>query len=189
MRLFFTSIFIFLSFLIFGQNNSVSSSDSISLSKEQLSQTLDMLRNLNTKGIDMLKDSIVVSEEFNKLLNDEVYRTSIYPKTYSWEQTIHYIETKELKKAFWYLINLYPISTKNKELVIKSIITYDAIFQMDKVLINTFYTYAFTDPESSIIIENKPEITRPDILESKLRTVNELVQYIHKYRKQKDNTQ
>jgi len=141
-----------------------------------------MLKDLSTKGLDMPEDSLIVSEEFNKLIQDENYRKTVYPKVYTWEETINYINSKDLKKAFWFLINLYLTSDKNKVLVLKSVITYDALFNMDKVLINTFYTYAFTDPEVSIIVENSPEITRPDILESKLRTVNELIHYINKYR-------
>ena len=182
MRILIVFLLLVYSLNICGQSNPMRSSDSISISKEQLSQTIDMLKSLNTKGIDMSEDSVIVSDEFNKLLNDETYRRTIYPDVYSWEQTLNYIQTKDLKKAFWFLINLYPTSDKNKVLVLKSVITYDALFNMDKVLINTFYTYAFTDPEVSIIVENSPEITRPDILESKLRTVNELIQYINKYR-------
>ena len=188
MRLFITLILLICSICIYGQNKHVISTDSITISKEQLSQTMDMLKDLSTKGVGISKDSLIVSEEFTGLLKNEVYNKTIYPDIYTWEQTIKYIKAKELKKVFWYLINLYPTSDKNKELVVKSVITYDNLFQMDKVLINTFYTYAFTDPESSIIVDNKPEITRPDILESKLRTVKELVLYIYKYRKQRDNS-
>lgn len=184
MKLFITLILFSLYSHVFGQNNHVGSIDSITISKEQLSQTLDMLKDLNIKGIDVSKDSLIVSEEFIRLLNDTVFRKSIYPTNYTWEQTIEYIKTKELKEAFWYLINLYPTSDKNKELVIKSVIAYDGLLKMDKVLINTFYTYAFTDPESSIMVNNTPEITKPDILERKLETVKELILYIYNYRKQ-----
>ena len=182
MRILIVFLLLVYSLNICGQSNPMRSSDSISISKEQLSQTLNMLKNLSTKGLDMSEDSLIVSEEFNKLIQDENYRKTVYPNIYTWEETINYINSKDLKKAFWFLINLYPTSDKNKQLVIRSVITYDALFNMDKVLINTFYTYAFTDPEVSIIVENSPEITRPDILESKLRTVNELIQYINKYR-------
>lgn len=184
MKLFITLILFSIYSLVFGQNNHVGSIDSITISKEQLSQTLDMLKDLNIKGIDVSKDSLIVSEEFIRLLNDTVFRKSIYPTNYTWEQTIEYIKTKELKEALWYLINLYPTSDKNKELVIKSVIAYDGLLKMDKVLINTFYTYAFTDPESSIMVNNTPEITKPDILERKLETVKELILYIYNYRKQ-----
>lgn len=184
MRLFITISLLIFSICIHAQNKPVSSADSVNISKEQVSETLQMLKDLNTKGMDLLKDSLYVSEEFNRLLTDEKYFKTIYPETYSWEQTIKFIQTKELKKAFWFLINLYPTGNKNKELVILSVISYDALFKMDKVLINTFYTYAFTDPEISKIIDNKPEIIRPDILESKLRAVKELTQYLYNYREQ-----
>lgn len=182
MRLLLLIILLILSFGIYGQQKSIKPSDTISITKDQISQTINLLKDLNSKGADLIKDSLFVSEEFKKLLNDETYRKTIYPDVYSWEQTINYIQTKDLKKAFWFLINLYPTSDKNKELVVRSVITYDALFNMDKVLINTFYTYAFTDPEVSIIVENSPEIKKPDILENKLRTVNELIQYINKHR-------
>jgi hypothetical protein len=56
---------------------------------------------------------------------------------------------------------------------------------MDKILLSTFYTYAFADPEACRILNNKPEIVRPDILEKKLRTTRELVNYIWINRKNK----
>jgi len=186
MRLTFFIIFIFFSISLYAQNRSDLTKDSIEISKEDLSNTLNLLTELNTRGVDLVDDSLMVSEEFNKLVKDEKYRSSFYPEIYSWEQTINYINNKELKKAFWFLINLYPVNDKNKSLVVRSIISYDQVFKMDKVLINTFYTYAFTDPEVGIIVNNTPEITRPDILENKLRTVNELIKYIVYYRNQKN---
>jgi hypothetical protein len=57
---------------------------------------------------------------------------------------------------------------------------------MDEVLVNTFYTYSFMDPEISVIKDGKPEIVRPDILEAKLANVKEMVAYIVKYRKQQE---
>jgi hypothetical protein len=47
-----------------------------------------------------------------------------------------------------------------------------------------FYTYCFLDPEMNIIKEGKSEITRPDILEEKLRNVQEIVAYVNRYREQ-----
>jgi hypothetical protein len=40
------------------------------------------------------------------------------------------------------------------------------------------------DPEMNIIKEGKSEITRPDILEEKLRNVQEIVAYVNRYREQ-----
>ena len=123
MRLFFLYLFLVYSVSIFGQSNYIRSTDSISITKEQLSQTLNMLKDLSTKGLDMPEDSLIVSEEFNKLIQDENYRKTVYPKVYTWEETINYINSKDLKKAFWFLINLYLTSDKNKVLVLKSVIT------------------------------------------------------------------
>lgn len=160
-------------------------SKSITVSKKDAVNTLDLLQTLNEKGLDMSKDSIIESEEFKRIINDKEYRNSIYPETYTWEHTIAYIKSKELKKAFWYLINIYPTSDKNKELVLKSVITYDQLVKMDEVMINTFYTYSFTDPTISEIKDGKPEIIRPDILEIKLNNVKEIVTYVKFYRNEK----
>lgn len=148
---------------------------------EQL-ESLNKLSNLYDKGLELTEDSIVLSKEFQKVLNNESYRAIIYPETYTWEQAIIFIENMELKKAFWYFINLYPKSDLNKELVVKSILAYDELFKMDEILANTFYTYSFLDPEVSIIKNGKPEIVHPDILETKLRNVKEITAYLISYR-------
>ena len=54
---------------------------------------------------------------------------------------------------------------------------------MDQLLINTFYTYSFVDPEMNTYIHGELEITRPDIMERKLRVVKDLTVYIHKNRR------
>ncbi|MFT5249169.1 MAG: hypothetical protein ACI93P_000892 [bacterium] len=145
---------------------------------------IDWLVDLNEKGVEVTKDSIILSKELQRTLVDEKYRTIVYPNTYTWEQTVLFIQNEELKKAFWYLINLYPINDKNKEMVIKSVVGYDKLFKMDEIMINTFYTYTFVDPEINIIKDGKPEIIRPDILEAKLRNVKEIVEYLKYYREQ-----
>lgn len=184
MRFSIILLLIFSSVAVNGQKKHESVADSITVSADQLKKTLDLLKDLNTKGIDFMNDSLVISEEFSRLLSDEAYFKTVYPDAYSWEQTIAFIEAGDLKKAFWFLINLYPLSDKNKELVIRSVLAYDAMVKMDQVLINTFYTYAFADPEASIIADKTPEITKPDIFENKLRTVKELILYIYTHREQ-----
>ena len=145
---------------------------------------LDRLAELAEVGIEMTEDSLILSKEFIKVLEDSSYRASLYPENYTWEQAIAYMQNQELKKAFWFFINLYPENDLNKELVLKSILTYDQLFDMEKVMVNTFYTYSFMDPEVSIINNGKPEIIRPDIHEAKLRTVKTIVGYIRGYREQ-----
>ena len=159
-----------------------------SIDKKQANETaiMNWLIELNEKGVEITEDSVKVSKEYTKVLNDEAYRTIVFPKIYTWEQTVQFIQKQELKQAFWFLINLYPQSEQNKELVIKSVITYDKLFKMDELMVNAFYTYSFLDSETSIIKDGKPETVRPDILEEKLRNVKEIVGYINNYRKQQE---
>jgi hypothetical protein len=89
----------------------------------------------------------------------------------------------ELKKAFWQMINLYQDDTSRRNLVVGSFILYDSLMDMDKVLLNTFYTYAFADPAVCRIKNGKPDIFRPDLLEKKLRITREIIGYIWYYRK------
>lgn len=160
------------------------SSEALDLQAQQLTAQ-NWLSNLYEVGVTMTKDSLAVSEEFQKVLTNENYRTPLYPKTYTWEQALKLLQTNDLKKAFWFFINLYPKNEINKELVVKSILAYDQLLKMDEVLVATFYTYSFMDPEVSVIKDGKPEITRPDLLEAKLRSVKEITGYIYSYRKQK----
>ena len=154
------------------------------ISKEDQAKMLEWYLDLTERGIEMTEDSIKLSKEFIKVLNDDAYRGSLFPATYTWEQTIPFIKRQELKQVFWYFINLYPQNDTNKELVVKAILAYDQAFKMDEMLVNTFYTYSFMDPEISVIEDGKPEIIRPDILEEKLQVVKEMVTYIRAYRQQ-----
>lgn len=171
-----------LPFAGFGQGQ-----DSISpAQKAFLQETIVELNDLMVKGLEMTGDSLVASEEFLSLINDSEYRTQVYPETYTWQQALNFMSAMELKKTFWFYINLYSESEANKELVLKAVLSYDKMLKMDEVMTNTFSTYCFADPEVSIIKDGKPEIIRPDILEAKLKHVKEMVAYIHAYRKQQD---
>ena len=83
------------------------------------------------------------------------------------------------------MLNLYQTDTVNRNMVVGTFILYDSLMDMDKIILNTFYTYAFTDPQSCRINNNKPDIFRPDILEQKLRITKEIVGYIWSNRKSK----
>jgi hypothetical protein len=156
------------------------------LSKEESVEVLKWYLEITEKGIEKIGDSVIYSKEFIKVLNNEEYRSFIFPKEYKREVAASLIDNKNLKQAFWYLINIYPQNENTKEIVIQSVIAYDKVFKMDEVLVNTFYTYSFMDPEISVIKDGKPEIVRPDILEAKLANVKEMVAYIVKYRKQQE---
>jgi archaellum biogenesis ATPase FlaH len=88
-----------------------------------------------------------------------------------------------LKQAFWYLVNLYNADPKHKEMVLKVIIPFDQMLEMDKVIISSFYSYIPFDPEVSIV-ENgmTTAIIRPDLAEQKLLAAKEVVNYIRYYR-------
>lgn len=59
---------------------------------------------------------------------------------------------------------------------------------MDEVMTKTFNTYCYADSETCTITDGKPEIIRPDIMETKLIIVKEIIQYIHAYREQSKKT-
>ena len=88
----------------------------------------------------------------------------------------------ELKKGFWYLINLYIIDTTNKDLVVQSLVPFDRMLDMQKVLTSTFYTYALLDPKVCTYKNGKPVITRPDIVEMRFNKLKEIISYIIYFR-------
>jgi len=140
------------------------------------------VQELYEPGMEMTSDSLLLSREVNIMLVDSAYRAMLFPETYTWQLTGQLLKAKRLKHAFWYLINLYPQNETNKELVLKVIITYDQIFEMDKIMTSTFYTYSFFDPRISVMKDGKPEIVHPDVLESMLDNVKEINTYINYYR-------
>ena len=123
------------------------------------------LNDLYDPGVVMEKDSIKINDEAKKIILDSNYRNLIYPATYTWQATTFLLKRMELKKGFWYLINLYAADTANKKMVIESLVPFDQMMDMEKVMVSTFYTYALLDPTICSIKNGKPLITRPDIIE------------------------
>jgi hypothetical protein len=95
------------------------------------------------------------------------------------------MQNMELKKAFWHMINLYQDDTANRPYVLGTMALYDSLIDMDKALLASFYTYAFADPRVCRVVDGKPEIYRPDLLEKGLRATHEIAKHIWYYRKQK----
>lgn len=153
-------------------------------SEEASEQIVRWLADLYDYGIYAGEDSLLVTAEVQNILLNEKLQKLLYPEEYTWEIALLLLERMELKKAFWYFIHLYP---ENKELVMKSIIHYDKIFAMDHVLLGVLYTYAMVDPEVCTLADGRPVITRPDKIEEKLRTVEEIVGHIMHYRAQNVN--
>ena len=157
----------------------------IDTTKKSTAYWQDWMKDLEEMGIDKKKDSLFVSREVMHLLRDKTYRNSIYPTPYNWQTTVAFMKQMELKKAFWQMINLYQTDIEHRHIVIGTVCAYDSLMEMDKILLSTFYTYAFADPEVCRITSNKPDIFRPDLLEKKLRTTREIVGYVWENRKRK----
>jgi len=156
--------------------DSVATNDSLfEIKKEILRLSVESY----TPGIMVLGDSIKLSDEFQKLLTDSVYRNDFYTGEYSFEKVLDYLSKMKLQKACWQLINLYPL---NKDLVIKTLYAYSNLYQIDRILVYSVYTYAYFDPEISKIEKGKPEIVRPDILEERLNQAKEIGNYIRYFK-------
>jgi hypothetical protein len=135
-------------------------------------------------GVSISKDSFHVNEEVRRLMLDSQYRQSTYPATYNWALAIELMNKMELKKAFWHMVKLYQTDTARKTLVLQTFVLYDSLVDMEKILTNSFYTYALTDPEVCVIKNGKPNVQRPDIVEKNLGTVKEIIQIVKINRKQ-----
>jgi hypothetical protein len=137
-------------------------------------------------GIEQQQDSVYIREEVVRLVKDSIYRKAVYPQHYSWPTVVGLLQEMDLKKAFWHMINIYMEDTASHSMILGTMVLYDSLIQMDRMLINTFYTYAFTDPRVCRIENNKPDIFRPDLLEKYLRGTAEIINRIQGYRRSKN---
>ena len=168
-------IFFYQPLTLVGQDSSSAMTDA---QKQEVISTLMALGELSKPGLIQQGDSIMQNEEFARLLDDSLYRQQIYPHTYSWEEAGLLLEQKEFKKALWYLINLYPESEENKLRTIQVSLALGSVIKIEEAFTNTFSTYCYTDPEVSTVVNGEAEIQRPDILESKMRDLKELLAYV-----------
>lgn len=149
---------------------------------ETQKQIAKWIADLYTFGVDVSADSLIVSGEVEQLMHDEDLRKVMYPEKYDWPVALQLMDKMQLKRAFWYFINMYQDPEK-QELVMKAVLRYDGIFSMDVALLSAFYTYAMLDPAvSEITPDGHIKVTRPDLVEAKLRTVKEMIQYVKYYR-------
>jgi hypothetical protein len=169
----------------FSQPQTVMSVDSTRESKLYWAKWLNGLYDM---GVDQKKDSIYIKEEVQRLVKDSAYRNSIYPQKYDWPAVVTLMKSMELKKSFWHLINIYAddTTTRSRSIVLGTLVLYDSLVEMDKLLINSYYTYAFTDPRVCHIKNGKPDIFRPDLLEKNLAITKEIINNIRFYRKGKN---
>lgn len=143
------------------------------------------LQDVFDMGIEKKGDSLVIREEVIKLVNDSVYRNSIYPPKYEWAGALAFLKAMDLKKAFWHMMNIYMTDSSSRQFVLSTFVLYDSLMEMDKILLNTFYTYAMTDPRVCRISNKKPAIIRPDLLEKNLMLTKEIIYSILYYRKER----
>ncbi|MDA9773718.1 hypothetical protein N9B82_02065 [Saprospiraceae bacterium] len=146
--------------------------------------SVEWLQALYVHGVEMTDDTIYIREEVLSLLADEDYRNEFYQNQGNWVKTMEYIKGNDLKKACWNLINLSMINEYSQEKVVKTYLTYNKMFDMEKILISSFYTYCYTDPSIGLIEDGKPIIKAPHILEEKLEAVKEIILYAKRYEQQ-----
>lgn len=181
-----TILLCFSYFLSIGQSKPA---DQAIITPEQEAASQKWLANLYEMGVEIRNDSMILNEEAKRVLTDTTYYNFIYPKVYDWRIVQVLMKRMALKQAFWYMINLYHSNPKNKELVLQTIVPYDRIMEMDKIMISTLYSYISFDPEVSILeIGKAPVVKRPDIAEQKMLATKEIVSYILSYREQQNNT-
>jgi hypothetical protein len=139
------------------------------------------LANLYEVGVSLKGDSLFISDEAFDLMRNDKIRELMYPEEYKWEYVKGFIKLNELKRAFWYMINLYSTNEENKKLVVRSVITYNQTLDMPKALTASLYTYGYMDPKISKIVDGVPQVYAPHILETKLKVVKEMIYYLDKY--------
>lgn len=171
-------------------SNAQAAKPTVNENRTRDSSILVWLKDLYEPGVVVGEDSIFVNKETERLLTDKEYRQVMYPAMYTWQATIDFIQKQEIKKAIWFFINLYLVNDQNKELVVKSLLTYDKIFKMEKMIVSSFYTYSLTDPEVGTIDGGQSKITAPHIMEKKLNAVKAMLFYLDKYKpaNRKDST-
>ena len=159
----------------------IAQDDGIKTDDIQTEHMQSWIDNIYQHGVSMTEDSVFLSIEAQRLIVDQPFRSIVYPQNYSWPVALDLIKKNEIKIAFWHLLNLYLINDENKNLVVKSILTYDKVLDMEKALVSTFYSYCYTDPEIGSIKNGRPEITAPHLLEKKLQAVRDIIYYIETY--------
>ena len=140
----------------------------------------EWFKNLTEKGVSSGEKEIFFSEEAIKLLNDSSYRTEIYKDNYSLYDVGISLSNMDIKLAFWQMINIYP---QNKDTLIHFIYAYDKILPVDEIVLASFYTYAFFDPNITKLNTGKPEVYRPDIFEEYFRRTKEIIYYLNYLRR------
>lgn len=177
----------FLPFFAIAQNEVKQPLDNATLLKQEAAAK-NWVDNMYSVGVEIKGDSVHFNDEARLIVADSNYRKIIYPDVYSWNMVQALMQRKMFKPMFWHLINLYYADPQNKELVLKMIVPFDQIFEMEKILTATFYTYSAFDPQVFSIENGKTkEVLRPDIAEHKLMATKAIVDQIYAQRNQAKN--
>ena len=172
---------ILICFSIFPLCSIISAQDSSDNFNELDSQkAITWLENLYDAGTDFSGDTVILNNEAIKILHNEEYRNLIYPDVYTWSVTTRLMSNQELKKAFWYLLNLYA-EDDDRDLIIKTLLTYNSLFRMDEIMEATYKTYAILDPQIGSFENGRSQITAPHILERKLNALKEILFLIKRH--------
>ena len=139
------------------------------------------LNTLTSKGVTSKNEEIVFDEEAIKLLKDKSYREKVYREYTLYDVGLSFSEM-DIKKAFWQIINIYP---QKKDTLIQYVFAFDEILPVDEILLASFYTYAFFDPNITRLGNCKPDVYRPDIFEEYFRRTKEIIFVIDNLRNSK----
>ena len=139
------------------------------------------LNKLTSKGVTSKNEEIVFDEEAIKLLQDKSYREKVYREYTLYDVGLSFSEM-DIKKAFWQIINIYP---QKKDTLIQYVFAFDEILPVDEILLASFYTYAFFDPNITKLDNGKPDVYRPDIFEEYFRRTKEIIFVIDNLRNSK----
>ncbi len=139
------------------------------------------LNTLTSKGVTSKNEEIVFDEEAIKLLKDKSYREKVYREYTLYDVGLSFSEM-DIKKAFWQIINIYP---QKKDTLIQYVFAFDEILPVDEILLASFYTYAFFDPNITKLDNGKPDVYRPDIFEEYFRRTKEIIFIIDNLRNSK----
>lgn len=139
------------------------------------------LNTLTSKGVTSKNEEIVFDEEAIKLLQDKSYREKVYREYTLYDVGLSFSEM-DIKKAFWQIINIYP---QKKDTLIQYVFAFDEILPVDEILLASFYTYAFFDPNITKLDNGKPDVYRPDIFEEYFRRTKEIIFIIDNLRNSK----
>ena len=139
------------------------------------------LNTLTSKGVTSKNGEIVFDEEAIKLLQDKSYREKVYREYTLYDVGLSFSEM-DIKKAFWQIINIYP---QKKDTLIKYVFAFDEILPVDEIMLASFYTYAFFDPNITKLDNGKPDVYRPDIFEEYFRRTKEIIFVIDNLRNSK----